>query len=276
MGDSITHSGHFVSLIDTAFWSNGQATGPEFINLGLPSETVTGLSEPAHPWPRPNVHERLDRALQKIKPDLVFACYGMNDGIYHPFNQQRFEKYQKGIRLLIEKVKKTGADLVLMTPPPFDPQPLREKGKLKAAGEKEYSWNTIYENYDTEVIAKYGKWILEQRHLVDGVIDLRPDILRYTSQKRETDSTFTLSNDGVHLNAEGHRVMAKTILTAMNLDNRAVDTIPEERVQEQYQRHKLLHDAWLTFVGHTRPGMKPGLPLESAKTPLVFPKAKNR
>ena len=56
------------------------------INLGLPGETVTGLSEPGHPFPRPNVHERFGRVLAGGKPDLVFACYGMNDGIYYPFS----------------------------------------------------------------------------------------------------------------------------------------------------------------------------------------------
>ena len=274
LGDSITHAGHYVSLIDTAFWENGNSHLPEFINLGLPSETVTGLSEPAHPWPRPNVHERLERALQKIEPDLVFACYGMNDGIYYPFSEDRFSKYQKGIGLLIEKVKKSGANLVLMTPPPFDPQPLRAKGKLKPAGEKEYSWTAIYENYDSEVIAKYGKWIIDQRKRVDGVIDLRPAVLEYTAEKRRSNPKFTLSNDGVHLNAEGHGIMAKTILSAMGLDSRAIDLLPPERVAEEYRRHQILHGAWLSHVGHTRPGMRPGLPLATAKiVAAAFPES---
>ena len=37
----------------------------EVFSLGLPSETCIGLSEPDHPWPRPNVHERLGRALER-------------------------------------------------------------------------------------------------------------------------------------------------------------------------------------------------------------------
>ena len=66
----------------------------EFINVGLPSETVSGLSEEGHAggqFPRPDLHERLGRVLEQIRPDLVFACYGMNDGIYLPFNEERFE-----------------------------------------------------------------------------------------------------------------------------------------------------------------------------------------
>ena len=82
LGDSITNSGQYVGYIETQLRLQGLNPMPEFINLGLPSETCSGLSEPDHPFPRPDVHERLDRALAKIKPDVVFACYGMNDGIY--------------------------------------------------------------------------------------------------------------------------------------------------------------------------------------------------
>ena len=80
----------------------------DFINVGLPSETASGLSEPDHPYPRPTVHERLDRILAKTKPDVVFACYGMNDGIYYPFSKERFKKYDEGLNVLIDKVKKAG------------------------------------------------------------------------------------------------------------------------------------------------------------------------
>ena len=50
------------------------------------------MSEEGHAggkFPRPDLHERLDRALPKTKPDLVFACYGMNDGIYLPLDEAR-------------------------------------------------------------------------------------------------------------------------------------------------------------------------------------------
>ena len=218
LGDSITHAGYYVSMIDMALRERGVRPFPEMINLGLPSETVTGLSEPEHPWPRPDVHERLDRALATIRPDLVFACYGMNDSIYHPFSEERFRQYQDGIGLLIEKVRKSGAKLVLMTPPPFDPLRLRNQGKLKPAGVEAYSWKEIYEHYDSEVIARYGAWILRQRKRVDGVIDFRPAIVERLKKERMGDPDFTYSNDGVHANADGHRVMARTIMAALGLD----------------------------------------------------------
>src|SRR5690349_15538230 len=96
LGDSITHSGLYVSLVEAYFVSRYPNRAIEFINVGLPSETVSGLSEEGHAggqFPRPDLHERLERVLTAIKPDLVFACYGMNDGIYMPLDEERFRKF---------------------------------------------------------------------------------------------------------------------------------------------------------------------------------------
>src|SRR5438045_2369180 len=87
LGDSITYGGSYIDYLEGYLLTRFPEKHWEIINLGLPSETVSGLSEPGHAggsFPRPDLHERLDRALEKVKPDLVFACYGMNDGIYFP------------------------------------------------------------------------------------------------------------------------------------------------------------------------------------------------
>ncbi len=47
--------------------------------------------------------------LEQTKPDLIVACYGMNDGIYHPFSEARFGKYKDGIMQLRQKAAKAGA-----------------------------------------------------------------------------------------------------------------------------------------------------------------------
>ena len=59
LGDSITNDGHYINLLEAALRKSHP--NAEFINLGLPSEGCPGLSEPAHPFPRPDVHERLLR-----------------------------------------------------------------------------------------------------------------------------------------------------------------------------------------------------------------------
>ncbi len=261
MGDSITHAGHYISLIEVQLRETHPGTAPDLINLGLPSETCSGLSEPDHPWPRPDVHERLDRALAKSRPDVVFACYGMNDGIYYPLAEARFAAYRRGIDRLITKVKATGAKLILMTPPAFDPLPLQQKGKLLPAGAEKYAYFAIYEDYDS-VLKEYAGWVMRQRDRVDLVIDLHTPVLQYVAQRRRSDPNFTMSPDGVHVNNEGHRVLATAILAALEYEVTAAN---EPLLALVEKRQRIRHDAWLSHVGHERPGVKPGLPLQEAE-----------
>ena len=52
LGDSITHSGRYIAWIETQLRLQGLKPRPELINIGLSSETCSGLSEPDHPFPR--------------------------------------------------------------------------------------------------------------------------------------------------------------------------------------------------------------------------------
>ena len=264
LGDSITHAGGYISIIEARLIANGIESRPELINLGLPSETCSGLSEPDHPFPRPDVHERLDRALAAAKADLVVACYGMNDGIYYPFSEERFAAYQAGMNKLIAKVKATGAQLILMTPPPFDPVPLKKKdGALRPLGADKYAWFSVYEDYD-DVITKYGQWVLTLKPQVEMVLDLHAPLTKQVNETRLTNPDYTLVPDGVHPNAEGHRILARTILDTWGIDQSK--PVSDSLQQLVNQRQTLLHDAWLSHVGHKRPGTKAGLPLDKAKS----------
>src|SRR4051812_39731353 len=48
LGDSVTYSGGYVELVEAYFITRYPARTVEFINVGLPSETVSGLSEEGH------------------------------------------------------------------------------------------------------------------------------------------------------------------------------------------------------------------------------------
>ncbi|MCX8239500.1 MAG: GDSL-type esterase/lipase family protein [Akkermansiaceae bacterium] len=266
LGDSITNSRDFVTDLQAALHLQGHT--PEVIPIGLGSEGVTGLTEPGHPFPRPDVTERLDRALAKTKPDLVIACYGMNDGIYHPFSDDRFVAYQKGIQSLIEKVKASGAQLILITPPPFDVQAPGAKKNAVDLGAPVFSWRNIYKHYDRDVIARYAQWILSLKPQVTDVIDVHTPINHHMTATRKSKPDYTLSNDGVHINALGHRIMAGAIY--QGLFDKPLPELPADLVKFYKSRQSHLSPAWLTHTGHTRPGVKPGLPLKEAQARAAF------
>lgn len=260
LGDSNTYAGGFVSVVECQIIASGLQPRPEIINLGLSSETCSGLSEPAHPFPRPDVHERLGRALNTLQPDVVVACYGMNDGIYYPLVEDRFAAYRKGVDKLIQVVHDAGAKLILMTPPPFDPLPLAQQDKLLPSDAPEYSWMQVYEGYD-DVMKEYARWIMLQSDRVEMVIDLYTPVTQYMKSQRATDPNFVMSSDGVHVDAEGHRVIGETIANAWGITPTKLDP---ERLAAIQKRQDLMRDAWLSEVGHLRPGVTPGLPIEEA------------
>ena len=263
LGDSITHAGGYIVYLEAELIARGVESRPELINLGLPSETCSGLSEPIHPFPRPDVHERIDRALAKSKPDVVVACYGMNDGIYYPFGEERFTRYKIGIEKIEAKVKAAGAKLVLMTPTVFDPSPKKPNKNLKPLGMKEYSWKAPYKDYDKDVLQKYGEWILTRKSKVDMVVDLRKPLVAALAAARKKDPQFEMAGDGVHINDAGHAMVAKAIAHAWGLKGEL--KAKKQLVALVRKKQSLTHNSWLSHVGHKRPGMKPGLPLSKAE-----------
>lgn len=214
LGDSITQAGDYVAYLEAFLYTRFPDRRFELIKLGLASETVSGLSEPDHPFPRPDVHDRLERALRLTDPDVVTACYGMNDGIYHPPGPERTEAYREGIRRLIEKVREAGARLVLLTPPPFDPVAGAEH-LAPEEPEQPYGFSNIYPKYDT-VLERYSRWLrtLGEEDGVELVVDLHGPIMRYMQRRRQSQPGFTLSGDGIHPGPLGHWLMARRVLKA--------------------------------------------------------------
>jgi lysophospholipase L1-like esterase len=121
-GDSITQAGGYVADVEVFLLTRFPDKTWTILNHGISSETISGISEADHHPRRPDAHNRLTRDVVAWKPDVVVACFGMNDGNYHPFEPERFAKYQDGIRRLIERTRaEAHARLVLLSPPPFDP-----------------------------------------------------------------------------------------------------------------------------------------------------------
>ncbi|MEM7385628.1 MAG: GDSL-type esterase/lipase family protein, partial [Verrucomicrobiota bacterium] len=120
LGDSITQDGRYVSFIETYLWAKYPDLPFTITNMGVSAETVSRTTEPNHA-PRPWVHDRVEKALEIAKPDWVFICYGMNDGNYYPPRRDIQKAYLKQMGRLLERIEPTGAKIVLLSPPPFDP-----------------------------------------------------------------------------------------------------------------------------------------------------------
>ncbi len=265
LGDSITAAGHYVDDIETALLlDEGTRAVPFIIELGLSSETASGLTEQDHPFPRPCVHERLARVLKATKPDVVVACYGMNDGIYHPFSDERFAAYQQGIRDLIRKVHGAGARAVLLTPPPYGGAVVPVPGPKPG---EPFGYKTPDPDYDA-VLARYADWVLTlgAQDRVE-VIDVRTPILQHLAQ--------AYNGDPIHPNSVGHRVMARAILAHWNCIipgapeagiSLAADDERWSAVRALVAKRRRIYDRKLLWeIGHQRPGNEPPQTMSEAK-----------
>jgi hypothetical protein len=193
----------------------------------------------------------------------------MNDGIYAPFAEERFAKFREGIEKLRAKVAAAGAQIIHLTPPVFDVEPIRARtdptGKNPA---KQYS------NYD-DTLAHYAEWLLSKR--ADGwrVIDIHRIMRSILDARRAADPTFTFQKDGVHPSEAAHWIFSMELVgelagpdrpAAMELMNRLRDpAFAPDFMKLVSQRRHLLGSAYLSDAGHLRPGINPGLPVPEAE-----------
>jgi len=236
LGDSNTQAGGYVGY--TTYYLEKLHPDKTFdvLNLGLASETLSGLSEDGHAggaFPRPCLFERLGRVLEKARPDVVFACYGMNDGIYLPPDKDRTAAFQKGVTKLVEQCRAAGVKQVyLVTPPIYDFTP--------KAGEF---------NYDA-VLTEYARWETTLKTPGVRVIDL------HTAMRTARDARAEpFAKDKVHFGDDGHLRTARTILAALGVKapDEPLATIKADPLYRLVEQKRALRSAaWMRHVGYTR------------------------
>jgi lysophospholipase L1-like esterase len=236
LGDSNTQAGAYVSFTNYYLEKLYPEQSFDILGLGLASETLSGLSEDGHAggkFPRPCLFERLTRVFEKTKPDVVIACYGINDGIYLPLDKDRLAAFQAGVRKLVEQSQKAGvAQIVLLTPPIYDHTP--------KPGEVDYD----------AVMTAYAQWMMELKIPGVRVVDL------HTAMRKARDARSTpFARDKVHYGDEGHLLVARTLLTALGV------AVPDEELAKVQadplfklvaQKRALRSSAWMKHIGYTR------------------------
>ncbi len=222
LGDSITQDGRYAALVEAYFWSAHADRNIEFINVGLSSETVSGITEPVHPNPRPNIHHRVDRAIELGRPDWVLICYGMNDGIYHPSEMRITDAYRKGLTELLDRVAQVNAKAILLTPPTFDYDAPAIQNRQKSVKDDEpYGYKKPFAKYN-EALGELAKIVLELKShpAVERVINLHQPTTDYVVAAKAAKPDYEYG-DGVHPPQDGHLIMARSILSGLGCKDAA-------------------------------------------------------
>jgi lysophospholipase L1-like esterase len=182
-GDSITQAGAgqggYCRLIAEAIAKQRPELGVRPIYAGISGHKV------------PNLQGRLDRDVLSKKPTVVFIYIGIND-VWHGKNGTPKDKFEAGLRDLIEKISDTGATIVLATP--------------SVIGEKTDGSNKLdalldeYAAISRTVAKDTGTTLCDLRvAFIERLKEINPD-----NKERGV-----LTRDSVHLNAAGNQFVAE-------------------------------------------------------------------
>jgi lysophospholipase L1-like esterase len=252
LGDNLAYVGGWTVYVESAIRAQKGLSRAVIVNAALPGETASGLSEAGHAggaYLRPDVHERLARALELFKPTLVLACYGGNDGLYLPADPERTRAYREGQLRLHAACVRAGAKVVHLTPPLFG----ADLPKVP-----------VYDG----VLDSYAQWLVAQRPAGWLVVDARPGLREAIAAAKQADPRFVFAKDHLHPGPEGHMLMATAIWSQLApLMGWKVDVAMAEPAKWRIlqQRANLLRDAWLAKIGHKHPSVPAGVPLPQAE-----------
>ena len=194
MGDSITEEGRtlelgFINLLEESLDSEKF----NLIGKGISGDKVSDLL----------VRYEDDVLVQN--PDIVFIYIGIND-VWHSYDVGKgsdIDFYEKGLRKIITDIKKRGAKIILCTP--------------TVIGERVTFEDELEIKRDQELDAFSGVVRNLASEFNTELLDLRTIFKDYIADNnKNNDYQDFLTDDGVHLNDAGNKLIAEKMLNYIN------------------------------------------------------------
>ena len=188
LGDSITQAGTsphgYITLFELFCGVNGYEV--EIVNAGISGHKSNDMLA------------RLEEDVLSHNPDWVSISCGVND-VWHQFAFDSegvpLEAYRENMTAIVEQCLEDDVDVVLLTATP------------------------IYEDLESrenQMLAEYNAFLRELAGQHDDVVlcDVNQAFQEELAKKRRDDRLLT--TDGVHLNGRGNRIMARSIIRALD------------------------------------------------------------
>jgi lysophospholipase L1-like esterase len=194
LGDSITEEGRtlelgFINLLEESLDSEKF----NLIGKGISGDKVSDLL----------VRYEDDVLVQN--PDNVFIYIGIND-VWHSYDVGKgsdIDFYEKGLRKIITDIKKRGAKIILCTP--------------TVIGERVTFEDELEIKRDQELDAFSGVVRNLASEFNTELLDLRTIFKDYIADNnKNNDYQDFLTDDGVHLNDAGNKLIAEKMLNYIN------------------------------------------------------------
>ena len=204
LGDSITQNAvtnseefkGFITLIQNEVDEN-----IKLIGKGISGDKVSDLLA------------RYKEDVIKLNPDIVFIYIGIND-VWHKYDYgtgSDIDLYEKGLRTIIGDIQNQGAKVILCTP--------------TVIGENSGEFRLGNQFKDVETMDKMDQDLDDFSDIIRNLslefntelVDLRKVFKNYISENNpENKAKGILTTDGVHLNNEGSKLIAKNMLNHIN------------------------------------------------------------
>lgn len=177
------------------------------LNKGVPGNNVN------------NLHKRLERAVLSYQPSLVIIMIGTNDMV-NPSKMLSYSAYSNKLNLLVDRISKNGADVLLLSVPYADTGYLFDRygsGRYPIGpNEKIDSLNRII-----------WRTAMEQHCMY---LDINQVFSSYHSPSRASSSLIrneknTGVKDGVHPTPRGYHVIAESIFNFLKEEGRSYNKI---------------------------------------------------
>ncbi len=190
-GDSITEQRLYSRYVQQYIQCRYPELKVKFYNAGWGGDTAGGA------------FNRLERDVLWLKPTLVTLFFGMNDGGYHPVNDDTVNNFKTNEEKIIKALGEKGVRVVVYTPGAVDYD--------KQARLKEASYND-----NLEALGKAALGLAKQYNLPSA--DVIHPMIAFQNAQKAKDTNFTMIPDSVHPNAAGHLVMAQEMLKGLGAE----------------------------------------------------------
>jgi len=204
VGDSITHIGWYAIYIDVFYQTRFPKNKTEVFDCGISGDTADGGIR-RYKWD-----------IAANKPTVASLMFGMNDvnrGLYAPaapaanLENQRatcIENWQRNTRNLVDLLKKSGVQTILMTPSIFDDTSTMASPNAPGC------------NTGLGKIADLGIALAKEENI--GLVDFYHPMLALNQKLQAQDPASTIvGTDRVHPGHPGHLYMAWLFLTAQQV-----------------------------------------------------------
>jgi lysophospholipase L1-like esterase len=200
-GDSITEQRLYSRFIEDYLLVCTPELDARIVQLGWSGERAPGFAD------------RLENDLLWFKPTVVTLCYGMNDGLYKPYESATGKTYSDAMTRIVDRIKAAGALPVIGSPGVVDGVAFRRDNITPA----------VYNDTLARLRDLDRELALDKSAVFADVFD-HMMLVMVKAKAAKGPEYDVAGTDGVHPRENGHLVMAYAFLKAMGLDG-AIGTI---------------------------------------------------